>query len=213
MSYQEIADAFRREIQTVLPKISDAASKFGSIVKKSRRYPIKRIFTINTKDKTILHLIYFAKKGSDWDRPGLCIYSTFISHGQLHAISIDGPDGCICIHTGHFFDRYRERIINDLEISSEDLIKEFMIKNQDLMWYRNASCFSKEFKKHERVEMTQLAARVEEGNCFIDKIDNKLLIFRTILSDEMLGIDQSLAFSQLEQMRTSFASKARKKDK
>lgn len=208
MSFQEIDSSYRREIQSSIPRIDEAARKFGSMVKKTRLYPIRHSFTIMTKDKTKLHLLFTASKRSKWDSPRLCIYSTFRYNGGIYAISIDGPEGTSQIYTQHFFERYRERIVKDYDINSEDLIKRFMIKNSDMMWYRNTQAFSTAYQNYERENITQLAARVEEGNCFVERIDKKILLLKTIISDDMLGDYQSEAFAVLEQMRKDYAAKA-----
>ena len=77
MSYSEISRAYRREINTAWNKIDDAALKFGGVVKKTRLYPVSRIYTIQTRDKTKIKLLFTAYKRSQWDSPLLGMYSTF----------------------------------------------------------------------------------------------------------------------------------------
>ena len=208
MTYSEIAETFRREIHSVEPKIRDAARKFGGMVKKSRSGSIHQVFDVSTKDKTILHLIFISKKKSDWNRPGLCIYSTFHYKDGLNAISINGTEGVAFIHNSHFFNRYGERIVKDMEIGENELIRRFMLNNQDLLWHKNTDDYSLAYKKYEKEKIPQLAARVEEGNCFIEKLGDNLYLMKTIISDEMLKNNQPAAFSELEEKRLYFAKKA-----
>ena len=210
MTYKEIDRAYRENVLSVSKKIQDAAIRFGGMVKKSSRYPFILTITVTTKDKTKIHLIFTAQKRSQWDHPKLCIYSTYQYHGFTDAISIDRPDGVAHIHTAHFFKRYRERIVKDNNIDDEALIRRYMINNKDMMWHRNTASFSAAYKKHEREDVTQMAARVSEGNCFIERLDKSLFLIKTILSDEMLGISQSSAFNGLEEMRKEYAAMKKK---
>ena len=206
MTYKEIDRVYRRELNLASLKIREAAKKFGSMVKQTSRFPLIRTLTITGQDKTKINLIFTAQKRGQWNHPKLCIYSTFIYRGRLNAISIDGPEGVSHIYTSHFFQRYRERIIKDKVIDTEDLIREYMIKNKDMMWHRNTASFSAAYQRHERENVTQMATRVSEGNCFIERIDKSLFLIKTILPDEMLGISQSSAFNQLEEMRKDYGS-------
>ena len=207
MSYHEIEKAFRREVQNTWSKIGIEAKKFGSIALKTRIYPCIRSFTVYSKDKTKLNLLFFADKRSYWDHPRICIYTTFFRNGGLYVISVDNPEhGEARIYTDHFFERYRERYYKDTGIETPELIKKYLITNQDLMWYRNSQIFSAAYQKYEHDDIPQAAARVVEGNCFVELLGNKLTLFKTFLSDDMLGDIQSDAFSQLEAMRLQFAS-------
>ena len=211
MTYPEINETFRREIHSVGPKIQEAARKFGGMVKKSRSGSLRHVFDVSTKDKTILHLIFISKKKSDWDRPGLCIYSTFHHKDGLNAISINGTEGVAFIHNSHFFQRYKERIVEDEELGENDIIRRFMLNNQDLSWHKNTEDYSLAYKKYEKEEIPQLAARVEEGNCFIEKLGENLFLMKTIISDEMLKNNQRAAFSELDDKRLYFAEEAERK--
>lgn len=208
MTYSEINETFRREIHSVGPKIQEAARKFGGMVKKSRNGSLRHVFDVSTKNKTILHLIFISNKKSDWNRPGLCIYSTFHHFDGLNAISVNGPEGVAFIHNSHFFKRYKERIVKDVELGENDLIRRFMLINQDLSWHKNTEDYSLAYKKYEKEEIPQLVARVEEGNCFIEKLGDDLYLMKTIISDEMLKNNQPAAFSELEEKRHYFATKA-----
>ncbi len=204
MSFQEIDKTLRREFLSAKTRIDIAANKFGSIVKKTRLYPCHRVFTIKTKDRAELHLIFIAFKRSDWNHPKLCIFTTFHLKNELYTISIDSPKGVAQIYTPHFFERYRERIAENADMGIMDLTKRFLIINKDMVWHPNTEAFSAAYQKYEKENVTQMAARVEEGNCFIEQIDDKLLLLKTILSDEMLGEGQSKAFTMLEDKRKEF---------
>ena len=207
MSYSEISRAYRREINTAWNKIDDAALKFGGVVKKTRLYPVSRIYTIQTRDKTKIKLLFTAYKRSQWDSPLLGMYSTFFYKGGLHSISVDGPKGTAHIHTPHFWDRYRERVVKDQEMSTEDLIKRYMLNNRDMESFINTRQFTDSYMKYENEEVTQMAARIQEGNCFMDKIETGLYLIKTIISDDMLGDKQLEAFSLLEEKRLMNAEK------
>ena len=201
MTYQEIEKTFRREIATANPKIDEAAKRFGRLVKTTYRFPLTRVLSVQTKDKTKLNLIFVAKKRSSWDHPKLCIYSTFYYRDGLYAISAPCIDGDVHILTKHFFDRYRERIVKDSEMGAEDLIRRYMINNKDMGWFPNASIFSADYQKYEKESTLQLAARVEEGNCFAEQLGHRLFLIRTILPDDMLGKSQAEAFAMTEKLR------------
>ena len=207
MTYQEIADHYRKVFDCATSRINEKAHTFGSLVKKTRQYPLRRVFKVQTKDKVVLNLAFIANKRDEWNHPKLSLYSTFYKNG-LYAISMDIRYKIVYLYTPHFFDRYEERIVKNDGISREDIIKRFMLTNQDMLWYKNATVFSKQYEKYERESVTQLAARVEEGNCFVDRLTPNTFILRTVLSDEDLEIGpQTFAFSQLEQMRKFFAER------
>lgn len=207
MTYQEVEKAFRREIATAKIKIDEAAKRFGRMVKTTYRYPLTRVFSVQTRDKTKLNLIFVALKRSFWNHPKLCIYSTFQYKDGLYAISAPGEEGDAHILTKHFFERYRERIVKDPEIGAEDLIRRYMINNKDMGWFPNAEIFSADYHKYEREGTLQLAARVEEGNCFAKQLGPNLFLISTIISDDMLGPSQSAAFEMLECLRRSAGGK------
>ena len=174
-------------------------------------YPCIHSFTVYSKDKTKLNLIFFADKRSHWNHPRICIYTTFFRNGGLYVISVDNPEiGEARIYTDHFFERYRKRFYNDSDISTPELIKKYLITNQDLMWYRNSEVFSAAYEKYEHDDIPRAAARVAEGNCFVELLGNKLTLFKTFLSDDMLGDTQSHAFEQLEEMRLHYATTQQK---
>lgn len=211
MTYIEIDKTYRQIIQDARPKIDAAARKFGGIVKKTRVFPCSRVIQVETKEKTTLHLAFRADKPSKWDSPKLCIYSSFYYKDGLNAISISGTEGEVDIYTAHFFKRYKERLVKDRTISSEDLIKRFMLINTDMLWYKNSSIFSLAYKKHEREEVTQLATRIEEGNCFAERLGPKLIIMKTYISDDMLGEEQYFAFEKLDELRHLYSHVTNKK--
>ena len=207
MSLLEIDDAYRREIQISEDRIDEAAKRFGSMVKKTTHYPFERVLITKTKNRMELKLIFLATKRGDWNHPRLCIYSSFHYKDGLYAISYGGNEHASNIFTPHFFDRYQERIVKNPSIGREDLIKRYMIQNRDLMWYKNSVAFSTAYQKYEHDNTPQYAARVEEGNCFIEKIRDNAYLMKTILSDDMLGEDQAEAFTAIEIMRRHFALK------
>ena len=209
MSFQEIDKTLRREFISAKSRIDAVANKFGSIVKKTRLYPCHRVFTIKTKEREKLHLIFIASKRSDWNHPKLCVFTTFYVNNELYAISIDSPKGVAQIYTPHFFERYRERITDNADMGIMDLIKRFLIINKDMVWHPNTEAFSAAYLKYEKENVPQMAARVEEGNCFIEQIDDNLLLLKTILSDEMLKEGQSEAFAKLEDKRKEFIATAK----
>lgn len=212
MSYQEIEKTFRREVQDAWNRIGEKAKKFGSMALKTRLYPFIRSFSVDSKDNTKLSIIFFADKRSYWDHPRVCIYTTFYRKDGLYVISTDNPEcGEARIYTAHFFERYRERFQDNEELTTTSLIKQYLITNQDLMWYRNREFFSAAYQKYEHDDIPQLAARVVDGNCFIERLGEKLMLFKTFLSDDMLGPVQSLAFAQLEEMRLQFAEARQKR--
>lgn len=212
MSYQEVEMAFRREVKGAWSQIGNLAKKFGSMALKTRIYPCIRSFTALSKDKTKLTIIFFADKRSCWNHPRICVYTTFYRNDGLYVISTDNPEhGEVRLYTEHFFERYRERLIQDTNMSMMEIIKHYLIINQDLMWHVNTSVFSSAYEKYEHDNVPQMAACVVEGNCFIEQLGEKLTLFKTFLTDNMFGDEQSYAFKKLEMMRQRFAAKNQKK--
>ncbi len=209
MTYQEIDKAFRKEISASKIKIDEAAKRFGRMVKTTSRYPLTQVLSVQTKNKIQLNLVFVAKKRSFWDHPKLCIYSTFQYKDGLYAISVPGAGGDTFIQTRHFFDRYRERIVKDPKMSLDDLIYRYMVINKDMGWFPNAAVFSADYQRYEKDGTLQLAARVEEGNCFAERLGPSLFLIKTIISDDMLGESQSEAFAMLEKLRQDAAARSK----
>ena len=134
----------------------------------------------------------------------MCYYTTFNKKDGTYAISLDTLNGTAFIYRSHVFFRYRERIVKDDSIETQDLIKRFMVRNKDVAWVLNTESFSAAYKKYERDNVPQMAVRIAEGNGFVERLGENLYLMKTILSDEMLSGNQISAFSDLENMRKSF---------
>ena len=59
---------------------------------------------------------------------------------------------------------------------------------------------AKAYKKYEKEDGSVQAARVAEGNIFLEvQLSSKIIMVRTIISDEMLYEDQKAAFGEMKE--------------
>lgn len=214
MTYNDIEITFRKEVQASYKKIDEVAKKFGGDAKKTRIYPCIRYYSVNTKNKIKLGIIFFADKRSCWDHPRVCFYKSFYFNNSLHFISVDDAEtGFARIYTLHYLNRYKKRVLNNPDITNEGLIRHYLTHNEDLMWYKNGPIFSPDYRKYEHDNVPQMAARIEDGNCFIERLGDKLYLFKTFISDDMLYETQSDSFEKIERMRQAYKARDLQKSK
>ena len=113
------------------------------------------------------------------------------------------------IYPPHFFKRYRERIVRDMRLSTDELIRRY-IQHQDGVLYHIADESDYEnyldFEKEDG-QRIEVIASVNEGYCFGVNINN-INIMKTIITEEMLHDNQKKRLNNLRQsMEICFFSK------
>ena len=199
MSYEEIADQYMDDFPNLLSKGKTFQVKFGSLVKRSRKYPVTAQYEYTSHiGKNRYLFCYTAYKRSDWENPYCNAICIFEGKGGKYAMTTTNFQKTVIIFTPHFFSRYRERILHGEEIYGETLMKRYFSRNTRFILKEINENFAKAYKRYEDDESQTYAAKVFEGNIFLKMYSDKVIICRTILSDEMLYDNQTEAFGELQ---------------
>ena len=201
MTYTEMAAQYLGDFQNLLAKKKVFQARFGSLVKRSRSRP----FPMTAQYEHVCHssrnrylFCYTAFKRSDWQEPYCNAICIFEGRGGLHAMTTCNGRKTVIIFTPHFFCRYRERILQGEDIHGLDLLKRYFSRNTRYVLKDMDETFALAYRKYEDDESQNYAARVNEGNIFLKNYDDRVLLCKTILSDQMLYDKQSAAFGQLQ---------------
>ena len=201
MSYTEVAEQYRTDFPRLVAKKQFFQAKFGTLVKRSRTrsWPMTAQYDyVCPQSGNRFLFCYTAFKRSDWENPYCNAVMVFDGKGGKYAAVSANSQKAIIIYTPHFFSRYRERVLKDEDISGEELIKRYVSRNTRFIAKPIDETFAKAYKKYEDDESQTFAAKVNEGNIFLKDYDGKVLVCRTILSDEMLHENQTEAFGTLD---------------
>lgn len=127
MNIQEIHAELRKDLPDFSEALRHKYKPFGSVVLKSGKYPVFRRYTITTKSRhNTFHVRLAAYRRSDWKHPAVTVYTIYSRPEGLHCVLLQ-PDGRQSIvFPPHFFARYRERVVGNENLRSEDLIHHFV---------------------------------------------------------------------------------------
>lgn len=203
MTLAEAADAVRREAGASKQKVFDILVRFGQAVKRQplrATFPMSRDYTFTSRYRTTFYVRCTAHRRSDWDKPLFTVWTPFHMRGGLFSALLT-ENGSVFVLTAHFFERYRERVLPGSTLGANDLISEFHRRNTNISLSLDYTRFSDNFSKYEKSDTRQFAARVPDGNCFGEQLGPQTFVFRTIITDAMLGDGQYVAFERLEKYR------------
>lgn len=194
MSYQEIAEVFKKEFLEEVQRGYDTC--FGQIDKLARmarkhnsnEFRLYGSHTKKTKQMNEFVVLYFSREKPHKGEPMIrrTVYMKYRLSDGIH-IATAHPNFLdeVTFYTPHFFDRYRERELRKLEMQKNDVINHFMaitaatsIENVRNPKYPNS-----------------VYATNEEGVLLGENLGNGLFEFRTFISFNMLGNDQLLRSS------------------
>ena len=200
-TYEDVAAEYLADFPTLAAKKKTFQAKFGTLVKRSRsaRFPMTAQYEYICPSSGNRYLYcYTAFKRSDWAEPYCNAVCLFEGKRGLHAAVSTNNRQAVIIFTPHFFERYRERILKDGDIVGDALIKRYLSRNTRYVLKEIDETFAKAYRKYEDDESQTYAAEVNEGNIFLKSYGGRILVCRTIISDEMLREGQPEAFGQLK---------------
>lgn len=200
MTLEEVAQQYKGDMDNLLAKRYSLQPKFSSLVKKSRRFPVSAQYEyISHVNHNRYIFSYTAKKRGEWNTPTCNVFCVFERpEGKYAMSSINGGRAHI-VFPPHFFIRYRERILKDDSIHGIELIKRYFKANDRMIKEELTEAHAKAYKKYEKEDASIQAARVAEGNIFLELRPSMIVIAKTIISDEMLYEDQKEAFGDLKE--------------
>lgn len=201
MTYDEMAAQYMGDLHDLQAKKQTFQAKFSSYVKRSR----SRTFPMTAQYDYVSHtnqnhylFCYTAFRRSDWDKPYCNAICVFEGKGGLYGMVTSNFQKTVIIFTPHFFQRYRERILKDDTLDDVAVLKRYFSRNTRFVLKQMDENFARAYKKYEDDESQSWAARVNEGNIFLKTFGNKVMLCKTIISDEMLYENQTAAFGELK---------------
>lgn len=199
MTLEECAEQYRGDLHDILAKRMYFQPKFSSLVKKSRRFPVRAQYEyISHTNHNRYIYSYSAAKRSDWDMPHCHVFGVFDKPEGKHAISSVDGGRVFLVYPPHFFVRYRDRILKDDSIHGLELIKRYFMANDRLVKTELTPAHTKAYRKYESEDGSVQAAVVAEGNIFLEILSPSIIMIKTIISDEMLFEDQKEAFGEMK---------------
>lgn len=191
MTYQEIADIFKREFLEEVKRGYDTcfgqADKLARAVRKfnSNEFRLYGSHTKVTKQKNEFVVLFFSRekplKGEALIRR--TVYMRYRLSDGIH-IATAHPKALdeVTFYTPHFFDRYRDRELRMPDMQKNDVINYFMAKT---------AATHIEDVNNPKYPNSAFGTN-EEGVLLGENLGNGLFEFRTFISIGMLGSDQWL---------------------
>lgn len=201
MTLEEVAKQYSGDMDNLLAKRYSLQPKFSSLVKKSRRFPVVAQYEyISHTNHNRYFFNYSAQKRGEWNTPHCNVFCVFEKPEGKYAISSVNGGRLFIVFPPHFFSRYRERILKDDSIHGVELIKRYFLANDRMIKEELTEAHTKAYKKYEKEDGSVQAARVAEGNIFLEvQLSSKIILVKTIISDEMLFEDQKAAFGEMKE--------------
>ena len=198
MTLEEVARQFQGDYSNILAKRKTFQPKFSSLVKRSSRFPVRAQYEyISHTNHNRYIYFYSAEKRGQWDEPHCIVVGIYERPEGKYAVTSTNAGRTFLIYPPHFFVRYRERILKDDTIYGDELIKRYFKVNDRFTKEPLSEEHTKAYRKYESDDESVQAARCAEGNIFLEIQSPRVVLIKTIISDEMLFEDQKEAFSRL----------------
>lgn len=201
MTVKEIHKEVFEDIRNLQNILDECHKDFKKTVLKGSRYPLTKSYDCKTREKKNVFIVDFtAIKRSNWKKPILNFCGIYSRPEGKYAVVPSIDMNIISIYPPHFFKRYRERIIKDESISSEDVIRQYF-KND---WGFMGAVINKDFESvyhcfenDDENDKVSFVAATSQGYCFGEKQSN-VNIIKTIISENMLFKNQKPVFNELK---------------
>ena len=198
MTLEEVARQFQGDYSDILAKRKTFQPKFSSLVKRSSRFPVRAQYEyISHTNRNRYIYFYSAEKRGQWNEPHCIVVGIYERPEGTYAVTSTNAGHTFMIYPPHFFARYRERILKDDSIYGDELIKRYFKINDRFTKEPLSEEHTKAYRKYESDDESVQAARCAEGNIFLEIQSPRVVLIKTIISDEMLFEDQKEAFSRL----------------
>lgn len=204
MTIQEIYKELFEDVKNIERKLEYCRNEFRRDVLRTNKYPINKYYECRTpKKKNLFIAIFTAIKRGDNNNPIIGIYGIYSRPEGKYAATLNREKKLMSIYPPHFFDRYKERIVNNDSILPEEIIKHYFKNN----WGFLATIVNEDivsiFRHFENDEGVDIVATTDEGYCFGERQGN-ITIVKTIISDDMLFENQKPLFNRLREEYTTF---------
>lgn len=208
MTEEKIRKEVIEDQKLTIPKIDIYKKRFRSVVLRSSTFPVSVFYECNTESKNHILIGFNATKRGQHSNPNigmLCIYKR--REGKYAAVWT--YTGRIIIFAPHFFQRYEERVLNECNLSREEVIKKYFISN----WAQVGVEINDEiesvfhcFEGHYNDEVVSLVFATADGYCFGENHD-KVSIIKTIITEDMLSERQKKLFPAIRDLLAQTSKK------
>ena len=201
MTVQEIHKEVFEDLSNLQITLNVCRKDFRKTVLRSSRYPLTKSYNCITRKKKNLFIADFtAIKRSNFEKPILSLYGIYSRPEGKYAVAPSIDLNIITIYPPHFFRRYRERIVKDESISSEEIIRQYFKNDWGFMGAVVNEDFESVyhcFEKDDKNDKISFVAATSQGYCFGEKQGN-VNIIKTIISEDMLFESQIFLFNELK---------------
>ena len=217
MTYKEMYDHLAADKQKVEIKKDYLLRKAIKNLRKASRFPAWEIYEYKIPASNNQYIIYFyAESRTRADKPEVSSYCILYNGKQKLVIKWGAggykhtPDSPIMgirridAYTGHFLERYKERILKDESLSPDEVAVRYLTRNDIAMPIEQNENIN---RNHERYGDTgQYAYRVRDGICFAqsmidgimsedgnrhkDKVDAILVLYTTFMNESKMTDSQ-----------------------
>lgn len=190
MTYTEKREAYRRDFNiNVLPVLKHYFGREKQYVKIARslpndkKYRFKPVEYISKEGNR--YIIFFSVNGKNGYKKAGILFTIILIYrtndGKI-AVMDESSDGLTSFWSQHFFERYRERGLKDMNLSLEDTIIQFFSK---IGFVSTSSVNSEKYKNN-------IYSLLNDGIMLGELIINEemMVSYRTFISNEMLQGDQ-----------------------
>lgn len=202
MTWEEVIKHFDEDKSNYQNKLASFIKSFSSLILHSRTFPLRRMYLYTTPKTNNSYMFMFeANKRGEWKNPK---YRTILLFNQnegkyalTYAIPVHQPETiCYIIYSPHFWGRFKERILKDPALKTDDVLERFFIRNSSFQLDEVSEGYSLEFEKHEKEGQTQYVLKINDGLCFGSAVYHNTMMMKTIVSKEMLSNKQIEALNE-----------------
>lgn len=202
MSLSEIHKEISNDYKNVITKKDLFFKNFRRMVLKAQNFPFTKTLECITPEKKNLFIMTFtANSRSDENKPSYSVYVIYNTPKGKYLASLIFEHKIITIYAPHFFSRYRERILKDSTISTDEIMSNYIKNDEGLtagFITKELETFFKSFEEQGQDEAVNFAAATKDGYCFGFKEGNNIMV-KTIISPDMVFDDQRAIFSILKE--------------
>lgn len=200
MTLPEIHAELLKDCEDIQASVEHKIKLFGSVVLKSSRYPVVRRYAIKSKNRrNVFYVRFTAFKRGFWKNPAIHTYCIYSRPEGLHCAFLDPIHRASIIFPPHFFSRYRERIVRDDSLGTEELIHLFSSRTWALSFQpvsAEVQQMMRQWRGYPRDMDVPIVAFGPDGMLF-GQCTGHVTLVKTIVSPSMLHEDQVPVYESL----------------
>ncbi len=196
MTPLEIGEYIRSEHVSVSKKENEIRDKFAKMVLRRKRglsfQKIEKTYYLETKNKTVFEIKLAADRPSQARTPTTHISIKYHRPEGIYVALLDDGNNDVVIFPPHFWQRYRERIMNDMTLSVDELATHFTSVNQSIITgiARDGIMLDVSDVTTEEIEYGNFFGMCSEGVVVGSRFTDSIIMVKTVLSYEQLNENQ-----------------------